>query len=80
MNKKLANRLYKNRDRRDFESYPTYKTKTRHNVGSKCGPTGKRVFMSSDSANGFALTIDTKMRSYKCEHCGFFHLTSKVHA
>jgi hypothetical protein len=45
----------------------------------KCGATRKRIFKSHEAGLEFAATFDDaeRMRCYKCQYCGCWHLTSQ---
>lgn len=58
------------------------------NIGRRCGVTGKVIFKSHKAALIRAGEIleqesnrkkcPTSWRTYQCEYCGFYHITSKI--
>lgn len=44
----------------------------------RCGVTGKIIFKSDVAATKRGMEIMHAFRTYKCEYCNWWHLTTKV--
>lgn len=44
----------------------------------KCPVTSKRMFRTPNLAKKVSRNLSNRFRTYKCEHCGHYHITSQV--
>jgi hypothetical protein len=59
----------------------SYRNRAGYRMGRRCPVEGKASFPSATAAWAFVNNLDNwnggVARTYRCHHCGWFHLTSK---